>query len=173
VESWGMKDDFHVDMSGRIYENRDIGIALVGVNTKLNYGCVLKIHLLKKIKQELFGKNCYNDSAKLYGVCIYFLVENVKELVNELIVCNDEDFRVVKKTLDFLIGDYNFEIINITEFRKRLGRKVGPLADNYARIYRKRALKSTRQNQGKKINVVNISFLRIKQYWEELNKNKL
>jgi hypothetical protein len=168
-----MKDDFHVDMSGRIYENKDIGIALVGVNTKLNYGCVLKIQLLKKIKQELFGDNQYNDSAKLYGICIYILVENVTELVNELIVCNDEDFRVVKKTLDCLFGNYNFKIINITEFRKRLGRRVGSFADNYARIYRKRALKPTRQNHGKDINVITISFLKIKQYWEELAKKKM
>lgn len=168
-----MKDDFHVDMSGRIYEDKDIGIAIVGVNTKINHGCVLKVQLLRKIKKELFKENKYKDSARLYGICIYYLIENVRTLVNELIVCNDEDFRLVKQTLDSLLGKHDFEIINITEFRKRLGRRVGSFADNYARIYRKKALKPTKHNQGKEINVVNISFLKIKQTWEELSKNKV
>lgn len=168
-----VRDNFHVDMSGRIYEDKDIGIALVGVSTKLNYGCVLKMQLLKKIKQELFGENRYNDSAKLYAICIYLLIERVKDSVSELIVCNDEDFVVVKKTLEALLGEHCFDIINITEFRKRLGRNVGSFADNYARIYRKKALKPTKYNHGKEINVINISFVKIKQYWEELNKNNL
>jgi tetrahydromethanopterin S-methyltransferase subunit G len=168
-----MKQDFHVDMSGRIYEKKDIGIALVGVNTGLNYGCVLKIQLLKKIKKELFKENFYYDSAKLYAICIHFLVDDVRDLVDKLIICNDEDFRVVKKILDQLLGKHNFEIINITEFRKRLGRKVGSLADNYARIYRKKALRPSKYQIGKKINVINLSFLSIKQKWEQLSKNKL
>ena len=36
------KDDFHVDMSGRIYEGKTIGIAIVGTKTKISYGCALK-----------------------------------------------------------------------------------------------------------------------------------
>lgn len=32
-----MKDNFHVDMSGRIYENKTIGIAVVGTKTKQHY----------------------------------------------------------------------------------------------------------------------------------------
>jgi len=167
------KDDFHVDMSGRIYEKRNVGIALVGTNTKINYGCVIKGNLLQLIKKHLFETNIYYDSAKLYAICIYLLVKNIKNKARTLIICNDEDFRVVKKILDYLLENYTFEIINITEFRKRLGRKVGSLADNYAKIYRRRGLKPTRHNHGKKINVVTVNFKIIKQYWEILRGNKM
>lgn len=166
------KDDFHVDMSSRIYWKKTIGIALIGTQTRINCGCALNTQLLKKIKKELFEKDYY-DSAKLYAICIFMLVDNVKNLVNELIVCNDEDFRIVKNILNYLLKDYDFEIINISEFRRRFGRNIGSLADNYANIYRKKALKPTRYNQGKKINVVKISFKKIKQYWRELDENKM
>jgi len=72
-----------------------------------------------------------------------------------------------------LLKNYSFEIINISEFRKRLGRNIGSLADNYARIYRRRALKTNRQIRGKKLNIVDVPFSSIKNYWEELNENKM
>ena len=167
------KDEFHVDMSGRIYWKKTIGIALVGSKTKVNYGCALKGNLLELIKRRLFKKNIYEDSAKLYAICIYLLVKNVEKDLKTLIICNDEDFQVVKNILDYLLKNYSFEIINISEFRKRLGRNIGSLADNYARIYRRRALKTNRQIRGKKLNIVDVPFSSIKNYWEELNENKM
>ncbi len=164
------KYDFHVDMSGRIYENRTIGIALVGTKTRINYGCALKGNLIKLIKKELFNKNIFEDSAKLYAICIYLLVKEVRDKINVLIICNDEDFNIVRKILERLLGNYNFEIINISEFRKRLGRNVGSLADNYARAYRKKALKPSKLLKGKKINVIKVTFTLIKQYWEALRE---
>ena len=137
----GAKDNFHVDMSGRIYEGKTIGIALIGTETKTHFGCALKGNLIKLIKKRLFKKNIYEDSAKLYGICIYLLVKEVKDKINLLIICNDEDFNIVKKVLSKLLKNYNFEIISIGEFRKRLGRNISSLADNYAKIYRKKALK--------------------------------
>lgn len=162
------KDDFHADMSGRIYEDRTIGIALVGTETKKHFGCALKGNLLKLVKKELFKKSIYDDSAKLYAVCIFLLVKEVKENINLLIICNDEDFNIVKNVLTKLLKNYNFEIISITEFRKRLGRNIGSLADNYTRIYRKKALKPNRWAKGKELNVVEITFTLIKKYWEEI-----
>jgi hypothetical protein len=162
--------DFHVDMSGRIYKREIIGIALVGANTKINYGCALKRNFLEFIKKNLFLGNIHEDSARLYAICIYLLIKNVEKNIRTLIICNDENFNVVKKVLNYLLGGFNFEIINITEFRRRLGRKVGSLADNYAKIYRKRALKANRQIKGKKINVVKVTYKLIKKYWEEINK---
>ena len=164
------KYDFHVDMSGRIYEGKTIGIALVGTKTKVNYGYALKGNLVKLIKKELFTENISEDSAKLYAICIYLLVKEVRDNIHTLIICNDEDFNIVKKTLEKLLKGYSFEIINISEFRKRLGRKVGSFADNYAKAYRKRALKTNRMSTGKKLNVVKVTFTLIKQYWEELKK---
>ncbi len=160
------KGIFHVDMSKRIYENKTIGIAVVESKTKVNYGCALKGNLIKLIKKRLFNKNIYYDSAKLYAICIFLLIKDIEKEIKTLIICNDEDFNIIKKYLEKLLKSY-FEIINITEFRKRLGRKVGSLADNYAKIYRKRALKPSRR-KGKQINVININFRLIKQYWEKI-----
>ena len=106
------KDNFHVDMSGRIYNNLTIGIALVGTKTKLNYGCALKGNLIKLIKKELFKNNFFEDCAKLYAICIYLLVKEIKDNINLLIICNDEDFEVVKRVLSQLLKNYNFDIIN-------------------------------------------------------------
>ena len=110
------------------------------------------------IKKQLFKGNIYEDSAKLYAICISLLVKEVKKDINTLIICNDEDFTVVKKTLDKLLEHYDFEIINISEFRKRLGRNIGSFADNYAKIYRRKALKPTKLFRGKKLNVIEINY---------------
>ena len=166
------KDNFHVDMSGRIYESKTIGIALVGTKSKLHYGCAIKGNLIRLIKKELFKGNIYEDSAKLYSICIYLLVKDIKDKVKILIICNDEDFEIVKLSLSSLLKDYSFEIINITEYRKRLGRDIGSLADNYANIYRRRALKPYRWLKGKEIKIVEINFNLIKKYWEELKQVK-
>ena len=164
-----MKDSFHVDMRGRIYEEKNIGIALVGTETKKNYGFALKGNLIKLIKKELFGKNLLEDSAKLYAICIFLLINEIKDCIHLLIICNDEDFDTVKKVLVRLLKNPNFEIINISEFRKRLGRNIGSLADNYANVYRRKALNPRRWSKGKELNVIPITFKSIKKYWEELN----
>ena len=116
------KDDYHVDMSGRIYEGKTVGIAIVGTKMKEHYGCALKGNLIKLIKKELYKKNIYNDSAKIYAICIYLLIKEIQNRIKTLIICNDEDFIIVKNNLKKLLRDYNFDIINISEFRKRLGR---------------------------------------------------
>lgn len=166
------EDNFHIDMSGRIYGKKTIGIALVGTNTGINCGCALKGNLLRVIKTKLFGREVYENSAKLYAICIYLLVSNLKIGIKTLIICNDEDFRIVKKVLDFLLKDYDFEIINISEFRKRLGRKVGSFADNYAKIYRRRALKLNHHIKGRKLNVVEVTFNIIEKVWTRLKENE-
>jgi len=161
------KDTFHVDMSGRIYENRTIGIAIVGTESNLHCGCAVKGNLVKLIKKRLFKKNIFEDSAKLYAICIYLLVKEVKEHIKTLIICNDEDFRVVKNVLSILLKDYDFEIISISEFRRQLGRDISSLADNYANIYRKKGLKPSRQAKGKELNIVPITYNLIEQIWDD------
>jgi len=37
-----MKENFHIDMSGRLYEKGTIGIACVSSKTKKHNGCALK-----------------------------------------------------------------------------------------------------------------------------------
>jgi len=162
------KDNFHIDMSGRIYKNKTIGISVVGAETKKNYGCALKGNLIKLIKKELFKDDIFGDSAKLYAICIFLLIQKIKDDIHTLIICNDEDFDMTKRILLRLLKNYNFEIISISEFRKRLGRNVGSLADNYSNIYRKRALNPNRWLKGKEINVVRITYKIIKEYWKML-----
>ena len=101
---------------------------------------------------------------------IYAPLQDIKDKVKILIICNDEDFEIVKLSLSFLLKDYSFEIINITEYRKRLGRDIGSLADNYARVYRRRALKPTRLSKGKKLNIIQVNYKTIKECWEKLDK---
>jgi hypothetical protein len=159
-------------MSGRIYENKTIGIAFVGTETKFNCGCAIKGNLLKLVKKNLFKSNFFEDAAKLYAICIYFIIRDSKKKINTLIICNDEDFRIVRKSLFYLLESFDFEIINISEFRKGLGRNVGSFADNYAKIYRRKALKPTRLSIGRELNVVKINYKLIKRYWEKLNKKE-
>lgn len=164
------KEDFHVDMSGRIYENKNIGIAVFGTKSKSHYGCALKGNLIKLIKKELFKENIYEDSAKLYAICIFLLIRNISKNIKTLIICNDETFNHVKTFLEKLLKNKEVEIMNITEFRKKLGRKVGSLADNYARVYRKKALKPHMWYVGKKIKPTQVTFNLIKKYWDGLKK---
>lgn len=144
-----MKKVFHVDMSGRIYENKNIGIAVVNPISSENYGCALKGNLIKLIKRNLFKSNIYKDYAKLYAICIYLLIKDITDNIDILIICNDEDFSIVKENLQKLLKNTSFKIINITEFRRELGRNIGSLADNYARAYRKRALNPSKWDKGK------------------------
>ncbi len=157
---------FHVDMSGRFYRNENIGIAIFCAKTKMHRGCAIKKSLILRLKKDFFKGNSYNDSAKLYSICIFILVEDIQDKINSLIICNDEDFTIVKKMLNCLLS-YSIEIINITEFRKRMGRNLGSLADNYARVYRKRGLKPNHL-KGKKLNTIQVNFNIIKKHWEEL-----
>ncbi len=166
------KGDFHVDMSGRIYEGRTVGVVIVGTDSGINYGCAIKSNLIKFVKKHLFEENIYNDAAKLYGIIISLLIQTIEEKIKTLIVCNDEDFKIVKETIEKLIENKKIEIINIGEFRKRFGRNIGSLADNYSRIYRRRALKKNRQIKGRRLNIVEINFNLIKQKWEKIKRCK-
>jgi hypothetical protein len=163
-----MKETFHVDTSGRIYTKKTLGIAVVGSKTKENYGCAVRGNLIKLVMKKLFKSNIYKESAKLYAICIYALIKDVTEKIDKLVICNDEDFIFVKKYLLHLLNDSRIVIINISEFRKSLGRNIGSMADNYAKSYRRRALKPFLWNKGKKIQVKVITYSLIKEYWEKL-----
>ena len=167
-----MKEDFHVDMSGKIEKLVDIGIACVGSISKINAGCAIKGNMLKKIKKELFCGNKFKERAKVYAICIALVLKANKFEVNRLIICNDEDFRFVKKYLLGLLGNSmkGIEIINISEFRKVLGRKINSPADNFARCYRKRGFSYTKRNYGKDINVVKITYHQFKEIWHKIKK---
>ncbi|MDO8563805.1 MAG: hypothetical protein Q7R87_02260 [Nanoarchaeota archaeon] len=165
-----MKKDFHIDMSNRIYKKKTIGIACVSADKKEHIGCALKGNLIKKIEAELYTSKVDEESAKLYAVCIYFLINNRLKDIETLIICLDEKFDYVKKFLVKLLGadSSRINIISIIELRKKIGKKIGSLADNMAECYRKRALKPTRWEDGKNLNIVEVDYSMIEEQWERL-----
>jgi hypothetical protein len=164
-----MKEDVHIDMSGRIYKKVTIGIGCYGVISKKHNGCALRGNLVKLVQKNLCLGDIYEEHAKLYAICIYLLIKNKMEDIETLIICNDEDFNYVKEYLIILIGEEpSFQIISISNLRDKLGRKVSSLADNVAKCYRKRGLNKTKWNNGKKLDLVEINFDIIKKYWDLL-----
>ncbi len=165
-----MKEDFHIDMSGRIYEKGPIGIACVGSKTKNHNGCALRGKMRRHIEKNLCVGSICEEDAKLYAICIYFLIRNKLENIDTLIICNDENFVYVREYLHILLNDNLFlpKIINITEFQKKLGRKVKSFADNYSKAYRKRGLRRHKWHIGIKLEVVEITYEMIKNKWEFL-----
>lgn len=161
-------EDFHVDLSGRFYEKGNTGIACV--NTKKSDHCGLAIRGRDKrlIEKRLFKGNFKEEDAKLYSICIYFLIKDKISKINNLIICNDECFLNVKEYLILLLGEDSdkIKIMSITEFKEKLGRNVKSLADNFAKHYRKRALKPNRWSNGKKLNVVPITTDMITEKWK-------
>jgi hypothetical protein len=162
-------EDYHVDMSVRLYEEGNTGIACVAAQSKEHNGCALSGRDKKKIDRNLCSGSIFQEHAKLYAIIIYYLIKNKLHKIKTLIICNDEDFVYVKEYLLLLLNGHNgIEIINITEFQRRLGRKVKSLADNQARHYRKRALKRNKWHVGVPLDVVDITYNMIESKWEEL-----
>ena len=89
-----------------------------------------------------------------------------------MVVCNDECFLYVKEYLNLLIREIpnKIKIISITELKEKLGKNVKSLADNFAKHYRKRALKPNKWNNGKRLNVCKITTDMIIEKWEEIDK---
>ncbi len=170
-----MKEYFHIDLSTQFSKKGNTGIACLRLPSKKHKGCALNNRIKRYIERTLFSKkNLRREYAKLYGTCIYFLVEKELDEIEKLVICNDEDFSFVRLFLEKLLKEQNkrIEIINITEFRKQLLRKVRSPADNYARHYAKRALKFHKWHKGISLNVVPVTYTAIKQKWITLEKSK-
>jgi hypothetical protein len=166
-----MTENFHIDMSNRLFDEGPTGIACVGANTKQHNGCALNGRLKKYINNTLSIGTIREDRAKIYAICIYYLIKDKISDIQTLIICNDEEFTYVKEYLLILLEQKPIEIIPIEEFKKRLGRNVKSLADNWARSYRKRALKRHRWDCGRKLNVVEITYESIKKKWEYIKES--
>jgi hypothetical protein len=165
-----MIEDYHIDLSGRLFDSRQIGIACMGAISKTHCGCAISKQLKQKIQKDLFRSKQQNDCAKLYAILIFYLIVSRLNEIKRLIICNDADFTLTKKYLQILLKkqDYKFQIINITEFKRALGRNINSPADNFAGHYRKRGLKKSKWENGRKLNVVQINYESIKTEWEEI-----
>jgi hypothetical protein len=165
----GMKEDFHIDMSGRIYKKVTIGIACLGTRSKKHNGCALRSNLIKLIEKTLCVGDISEEHAKIYAICIYLLIKDRINDIETLIICNDEEFTYVKEYLLILLGETaTFKIISISDLRKMVGRNIKSLADNFAKCYRKRGLNQNKWDNGKHLDVIEVNFEIIKGYWDLL-----
>jgi hypothetical protein len=168
-----MKEDYHIDLSGCFFHKGNTGIAYYSSESKKHKGMVLKSNLKKMIDKTLCIGSRKEEHAKLYAICIFYLVKDILEDIKSLIICNDEDFSYVKFYLEALLpSTISFSIMDIREFQKKLGRNIKSLADNKSKSYRKRGLKKNRWMQGPNLEVIEINYNMIKNKWEELSQNK-
>jgi hypothetical protein len=166
-----MKEEYHVDMSDKIFRIEDIGIACLGLPSNTHNGCALRKNLIKIIKKNLCIGEDKEEDAKLYAICIYLLIKDKLDEISLLDICNDEYFEYVRDYLLALLDEIPpFEIISITEYRKKIGKDLESPADNYASAYRKRGLHRTRWETGISLNVIDINYSIIQELWDKLNE---
>ncbi|MFA5887403.1 MAG: hypothetical protein WC852_01695 [Candidatus Nanoarchaeia archaeon] len=163
-----MKEDCHVDLSIKFWKKSTTGIACLWMQSGEHTGCALSSHLKKSIVRHLMKGGTGEERAKLYSICIYYLINDRLQSIGKLIVCNDENFYFVRKYLISMIGKCPFPIISIIEYRKELGRCIKSPADNFAAHYAKRGLSETKQGIGIKLNLVKITFSKVSEKWNEL-----
>ncbi len=149
------------DTSCKFYEKKDTGIAYKIVNNGEHKGIILS----NKLKRELDYKiNTHKNYAKLYAICIFYLIKDNLDDFDILVICGDEHFNKVRKNLDILFyGNKQYqikEIISIGELRNITGNnKLKSYADNISNIYRKKGFKSLQRRQkGIKLNIISLSY---------------
>ena len=163
----------HIDTSCKLYENKDTGIAYKIINTNEHRGLVIN----KKLKKELKKKfDMRKDFAKLYSVCIYYLIKDNLNEFDILIICADEKFEKVRDYLDILFkNDKEYskkEIISLVKLREITDDKnLRSAADKIANSYRKRGLKSLKRKQeGILLNTTPINYNKIIEKFNEINQ---
>ncbi len=154
----------HIDTSKRFGQRGDTGIAFKIVSSGEHFGMALSNRLKRELDKNF---NIQENYPLLYAICIYYLIEGKLELFDNLVICNDEDFKLVKKYLDLLFGDNasygSKDVACIGDLRGMLGdSKIRSYADNIANIYRKKTLKPLRRQQkGVSLNVCDINYKKI------------
>ena len=163
----------HIDTSCKLYENKNTGIAYKTIDKNMHKGLALSKKLKRELKRDL---NTEKDYARVYAICIYFLIKDNLGIFDTLVICGDEDYKLTKKYLNILF-EKNQEyakkkIISLYELRKITGRKkLKSYADNAARAYRRRGLKSFgRRQKNVQLNIIEINYKKIKNKWAEIEE---
>lgn len=161
----------HIDMSRRFGQRGNSGIAFKIIETGEHKGMGLSDKLKKELNKNFKIKN---DYAKLYAICIYYLIRDNLADFDVLIICNDEVFLYVKKYLDILFKDYekySEKIIScLAKLRKITGnKKLRSYADNIANTYRRKVFFGlVRQQKGIPLNIVKINYSKINKKLDEI-----
>lgn len=163
----------HIDTSCKLYEKTHTGIAFKIVDTGQHRGIGLHLRLKKELERDL---ETQHDYARLYAICIYYLIKNDLDKFGTLVICGDESFQYVKTYLDLLFSDckefFQKNIISISQLRDMLGdQNLRSKANNVANSYRKRALRTRhRQQAGISLNIVDVNYTKIKSAWLEIDE---
>lgn len=163
----------HIDVSRRFYQKGNSGVAFKIIPLNKHKGMALSNKLKKEIKRDLHIDYLY---ARLYAICIHYLIENELDSFDNLVICNDENYIYVKRYLDLLFegNDKYFSkfITSLSKLREISGNsKIRSYADNIANIYRRKALKPLiRKQRGIPLNIVEINYQKIKEKLEEIKK---
>lgn len=161
----------HIDTSCRFYQKGDSSVAFKIIPSQKHKGLVISKRLKERI-QKYF--NLDNNYAKLYAICICYLIFDELDSFDNLVICNDESYFDVKKYLDLLFAGnsayFSKFITSLSELRRISGNfKIRSYADNIANIYRRKALKPLRRRQkGILLNLVELNYSKIKEKWEVL-----
>ena len=118
----------------------------------------------------------WHDYARVYAICIYYLIKDDLNVFDTLIICGDEDFNSVKYYLLLLFSDNDFyqkkKILSVYKLREITGnKKLKSYADNIANSYRKRVLKNIQKQQtGIPLNPIKINYRMIYDKWMEIEE---
>lgn len=163
----------HVDTSSKLYERKDTGIAYKITKTNHHKGLGLSLKLKKELERDL---NADQDYARIYAICIYYLIKDDLNLFETLIICGDEKFSLVKNYLNILFSNNKSyqkkKIVSLYKLRQITGnKKLKSYADNIANSYRKRALRSKeRQQRGISLNLIKVNYKMICEKWKEIDE---
>jgi len=129
--------------------------------------------LKKELERDL---GIWHDYARVYAICIYYLIKDDLNVFDTLIICGDEDFNSVKYYLLLLFSDNDFyqkkKILSVYKLREITGnKKLKSYADNIANSYRKRVLKNIQKQQtGIPLNPIKINYRMIYDKWMEIEE---
>lgn len=172
IEDLNGKRVMHIDTSNRFYQKRNTGIAYRMIKTHEHKGLGISNKLKRELDRDL---NAGEDYARLYAICIYFLIKDDLDKFDILIICNDELFLYVKEYLDILFSDekdyFRKEISSLAKLREITGDKsIRSHADNIAGIYRRKIFqKIQRRQKGVQLNIVKINYKIITEKWKEID----
>ena len=108
----------HVDISGQVSQ-RNLDSCL---GCKRSDGLTKTVFLPKRSKKAVIRKykgQVVNLIEKIHCILIYYCVRDILENVDELIICNDANYRRVRNLLPMLFKDSNeFERVNIKPLKE-------------------------------------------------------
>jgi len=163
----------HIDVSKRFYQKGVTGVAFKIIPSQEHRGIVISNKLKKELKRDI---DANEDYARIYAICIYYLIKDKLNLFDNLVICNDETYVYVKNYLDLLFQEddiyFSKFITSLSKLREISGNpKIRSYADNIANVYRRKGLRSDKRKQkGIKLNLVEINYKKIIEKWKEIDK---